>query len=360
MRRLVVLFVVAVIGAVLYGVSGLSSGITVNNTRVSAATLDTELQAISSNANLRCYVNALDPTSYESGAGGETIKAEGAATWSELRLEGIAINEYVEHYLKYHPDAAELATAKNSLEGEMTEQAASTSVKCPGSSAEALAAMPAEMRQSEIESQATSLYLVSRLNKAIPLTTSAMHAYYDAHTQDYDTLCVSIALVVPSKLSAFAAAQSAGDSVATLAKKFSEDSSAGTGGAYGCYAPSNESYVDVRADVAGQALNTFPTSPHLISYEGEEFGLFVAVTKRTVTPFAQAESAVLSDLKSLNAESAESVKDTLLEDAAVHVDPAFGRWGVGTAGPEVFAPATPPVGAVTGASALAADSVHYQ
>lgn len=344
----------------LYGASGLSSGITVNDTRVSATTLESELQAISQNANLRCYVNALDPTSYASGAGGDTIKAAGAATWTELRVEGVAIDHYVETTLKYHPDAAALAKAKNSLEGEMTEQAEANSTKCPGTSAEALAAMPAEMRASEIESQATSLYLLSKLNKTIPLTTASARAYYNAHVSDYDTLCVSIALVEPSEFSAFAKAQAAGDSVATLAKKFSEDSSASKGGAYGCYAPDNQSYSDVRADVGTEKIDTFSTSPQIIDYDGEDFGLYVAVTKRTVTPFATAEPTVLTDLRSLNAQSAESVKNTLLEEAAVHVDPAFGRWGLDTTGPEVFAPATPANADVTGATRLAAEGDSYQ
>ncbi len=360
MRRLVALFVLALVGAGLYGLSGASSGVTVNNSRLSARTLDTELQAISHHDDLQCYVTALDPTSYAPGAGGDSMKASGAAAWTGLRVEGLAIDQYVATRLHYTPDAAALASATSSLESEMTAQAKANSLTCPGTSAQALAEMPAEMRADEVESQATSLYLVAKLKKSIPLTAASVKSYYDAHTADYDTLCVSIALVPPSELSAFAKAQAAGASVAALAKEFSADSSAAKGGAYGCYPPSNSSYTSVRSDVASLALDTFATTPQYIDYNGSEYGLFVAVTKRSVTPFASASSAVLADLQSLNASAADSVKNSLLYDAAVHVDPAFGRWGLNTTGPEVFAPAAPSASDVTGAKQLAGSAATYK
>ncbi len=354
MRRLVALFVIALLGAAAYGLSGSSSGITVNNTSLSGATFRTELSAISHNNTLQCFITALDPTNYAPGAGGYSIKASGAAGWANLRVEGLAIDQYVTRNLKYHPTASELTQAKASLESEMTQQASANHLPCTGTSEAALAAMPAEMRTAEIEAQATSLYLVSKLKKAIPLTTAKMKSYYSAHTSDYDTLCISIALVLPADVGAFAKSQSAGLSVVALAKKYSQDASAKTGGTYGCYAPSSASYASVRADVTSSKLDAFPATPQVISYNGATYALYAAVTKRTVTPFAKAAALVLSDLRSLNASSANTVKNSLLFAAAVHVDPAFGRWGLNTTGPEVFAPATPTKGDVTGPKKLSA------
>ena len=85
-----------------------------------------------------------------------------------------------------------------------------------------------------------------------------------------------------------------------------------------------------------------------------EYGLFVAVTKRTVTPYAKAAQAVLSDLQNLNAEAASTEKNQLLEEAAVYVDPAFGEWGTSTTGPAILAGAAPAKGGVLGAARLAA------
>lgn len=360
MRRLVALFVLALIGATLYGLSGMSSGVVVNHESLSSHDFLSEINAIEHNDTLQCYLYALDPTTYTKGAGGDSMKAAGAAAWANLRVEGIAINQYVAQHLKYHPDTAQLAVAKVSLESEMTQEATERSVTCPGTSATALTEMPSEMRTAEIEAQATSLYLVGRIKNSIPLTTSSMEKYYAAHVSDYDTLCVSVAVVSLANASAFQQAETSGTSVAALAKKYSEDPSASKGGALGCYPPSSKYYAGVRSDVGSLTLNTFSTTPSSIDYSGAEADLFVAVTKRTTTPFAKAESAVLADLQSLNAATAGELKDNLLYHAAVHVDPAFGLWGVSSAGPSVFAPATPPKGDVTSTKTLTSASVTYK
>jgi hypothetical protein len=359
-RRLVALFVVALLGAAFYGISGSSSGVSVDHQGISSYTLSAELSAIAQNANLACYVSSLDPTTYSPGAGGDSVTTSAAAVWTNLRVEGLAINQYVTTTLKYRPDAAQLAAAKVSFTNELTQEAANATTKCTGTAAQALAAMPPEMLSSEVQDQATSLYLVKKLNKTIPLTQASMKAFYASHTADYDTLCVSIALVPPTKVAAFDSAQAAGASVATLAKEFSQDASASKGGTYGCYAPSSESYASVRSDVAGGTLGKFPTTPQYIDYNSSEYGLFVAVTKRTVTPYAKAAETVLSDLQNLNAQEATKVKNTLLEHAAVYVDPAFGQWGLNTTGPEVFAPSVPTASNVTGAKKLASGASSYQ
>ena len=194
----------------------------------------------------------------------------------------------------------------------MTEAAKSTTdpLNCPGTPATALAEMPSEMRTAEIQSQATSAYLVAKVRGAIPLTSAAMKEYYNEHVSDYDTLCVSIALVPPTDVSAFRRPRLQGLSVATLAKTYSQDPSATKGGAYGCFAPSSSSYDSVRADVGTEGLNAFSSTPQYIDYNDSEYALYVAVTKRTVNPYSKVTSAVLSDLQSLNAEEASLEKNT--------------------------------------------------
>ena len=59
--------------------------------------------------------------------------------------------------------------------------------------------MPAEMRTTEIAAQAASLYLVSKLKRDHPAHDASMQQYYTTHDADYDTLCVSVALVPPSR-----------------------------------------------------------------------------------------------------------------------------------------------------------------
>ncbi len=355
-RRLIALLVLSLAGAAAFGLSNASSGISVSGAGVTGSTFRSELAAIAATPTIECYLTGLAPANFTRGAGGATLAASGAAAWSNLRIEGIAIGQFVRRQWKYQPDARALAVATSSLEGEMTQAAAANQLNCPGTSAQALAEMPAEMRNAEIEAQAASLYLVSKLNSTIPLTTASMRAYYASHASSYDTICISVALVTPAQVAAFSNAQASGKSVAALARQFSVDSSAKNGGAYGCFAPSSSSYASVRADVVTTALNSFPTTPQSVVLSGTTYALYVAPTKRTTTPFAQAASMVLADLRNANASSANTVKEKILYQAAVAVDPAFGRWGLGTNGPTVFAPATPAAADVKSAAALSTAS----
>ena len=352
MRRLVALLVIALIGATLFGLSNNSSGISVNGSTVSGSTVRNELAVIDTHPTLACYVALLSTTSFAPGAGGSSVTAAAAAAWANLRVEGLAIDDYATTTLKYHPDAAELANAKTSLQGELSSASQASSTPCTGTSAQALAEMSTEMRNFEVASQAASLDLVARLNTTIPLTVASMKKYYATHTSDY--ICASVAVVDPTQVAAFDAAEKAGMSVAALAEKFSADPSGQKGGAYGCFGPSSSSYSGVRTATISNPLNTFPTTPEQITYGGQAAALFVA---RTTTTFAKAENAILSDLENANATAANTVKESILyHHSAVAMDPSFGRWGLNTTGPAVFAAALPSSGAV-GAETIAALAV---
>jgi hypothetical protein len=95
-----------------------------------------------------------------------------------------------------------------------------------------------------------------------------------------------------------------------------------------------------------------------ISQNGVTYALFVAPTKRSTTPFTIASSAVLADLRALNATSASSAKQTILYRAAVSIDPAYGRWGISSSGWGVFAPSVPSVNDVAATSSLTTASAH--
>ena len=354
MRRLVALLVLSLLGATLYGLSNASSGISVNGTSLSNADFRAELRAISTNVGLQCFITALAPVNYAPGAGGDSIAATGAAAWANLRVEGMAIDQYVAGTLHFHPSAAVLAQATASLESELTQAAASHRLPCPGTSASALAAMPAEMRTFEVRAQAASLFMLSKLNSTIPLTTASMKSYYASHSANYDTICVSVAIVAPGSVAMFDAAEAQGLPVVALVQKYSLDPSRTKGGAYGCFGPSSSAYSSVRTDTVTTPLNSFPKTPQFIQNNGQEYALFVAPTKRTPTPFAKSQPSVLSDLQSLNANSANTIKQNILYQAAVAVDPTFGRWGLDTTGPTVFAPASPASGLVGDAATLKA------
>jgi hypothetical protein len=344
--------IVAFVGAASYGVWSSTSSVKVDASTLSASTFNGELSAITSSTTLQCFLTALAPASYSPGAGASSVVASGAAAWANLRIEGIALENYVASHFHYVATPSDLAQAKNSLLGEMTQAATNNRLSCPGTSSDALAAMTPEMRTAEIKAQAVSVFLLSKMNSTIPLTAANVKAYYKAHLADYDTLCVSVAVVATTSVAAFARDQAAGMSVADLAKKYSLDASKTKGGAYGCYPPTSSSYATVRADVASTPLNSFPTSPRAIQSNGVTYALYVAATKRSTTPLAEAQSAVVADIQSLNASSANTLKETILYRAAIKVDPAVGRWGLTSSGPMVVAPAIPPAADVNSTSLL--------
>ncbi|HVB70756.1 MAG TPA: hypothetical protein VND83_04550 [Acidimicrobiales bacterium] len=355
MRRVIAVFVIAVLGAGAFGLSGASSGVRVGATRVSASALRSELSAISMSPTLTCYLETFGSTSFGSGAGGGTFGASGAAAWASLRVEGLAIVQYVQRRFGFRATPSRLAVARSSLEGELTQAAAG---RCTGTSAQALAAMPAEMLAAQLKAQAASLYLVSRLDTTIKLSAASLRTYYTSHLSAYDQLCVSVAVVAPSRVSAFRADQQSGLSVTQLVSKYSLDTpSKAKGGALGCYSPGQSAYPAVRSDIGATPLDTFPVTPRsFTASNGQTYALYVAVTRRTVTAFTQAASQVYADVQSLNANAAGLVKQRILAHTKVAVDPAFGRWGYSSSGPAVFVPATPPNPDVTGASVLAGTS----
>jgi hypothetical protein len=360
-RRLVAFLVVALLGAGFFGLSSESSGLNVNGTTVSGQTFRGELTAIAATPAMQCYLTALNPVSFAPGGGSATMAATGAAAWANFRIEGISITKYVTQHLKYHATAQGLAQAKTSLLNEMTSAASAKQYTCPATSAVALAAMPPEMQKAQIAGQAASLYLVSKLDKTIPLTTSSMETYYSSHVADYDTLCVSIALVPLSSTKAFTTAQAAGESVAALAKKFSVDSTTSkNGGAAGCFPPSNSSYLSVRSDVGTTPLNQFETTPQYVSDNGTTVALYVAPTKRTTTPYAQAASAVLSDLQNANASTANTEEEAILYESAISLDPAFGQWVLNSTGPTTQASNLPSTTDVTRVKSLTTSATTYQ
>jgi len=343
-RRVLLVLVLAVVGAGWYGLAGGAPAISVNGTSVSARAFDAELSTFASQTGLYCYMSSLANAAVSKpGAGNHAVTTASEVAWANLRVEGLAIANYVTRTYHYVPDAAQLSAATTALEGELAQAATQTGNSCPGTPAQALSAMPTEMRDAQILDQAMSMYLVSQLHATIPLTATSLKAYYLAHVARYDTLCVSVAIVAPNNVGLFHQAQLAGASMSQLAKKYSLDSSASRGGSYGCFAPSSSSYVSVRNDVGASALGHFPTTP--IAYTptagGTTYALYVGASARTHNPFATAEGVVLSDVQTLNATAANAVKSSILYHAAVAIDPELGRWALTTTGPSIFAPAVP-------------------
>ncbi len=341
MRRVVALLIVAAAVAVVVGLRGSTPALHVNSQSVSLAEWSSELATLHSNSGLQCYYDALTAANIGAGAAHDTLSAAGATAWSNLRVEGLAIVDDVEGVLHHSPSATDLSRAQQILATEMSNAATSANYTCPVSATAALAEMPAPMRNAQVRAEADSLYLISTLPKTVALTPSALAAYFAQHRSDYNTLCVSAAVVTPSRVNAFLTAARSGESVAQLARQFSIDSSKSKGGALGCFSPGSSSYVSLRSDVTGQGIGHYNTTVHTITYGSATAALFLAVTAVRPSTYAQAATTVLADAQKINASIASSAKAQLLFRDAGTIASSIGRWGLASSGPQVFAAALP-------------------
>lgn len=341
MRRIVILLLLLAGLAAGAGIGSQRAAVSINTNRVSDATFRNSLDVFANNANTRCYFSTVYAVAPHAGAARDSVTSSTASQWANTLLDGYAITNY-EKVRNLAQSKADLARGKANLISQMRSQAQALQLNCPGTASEALASLPKSAQDLLIRSTAASIEMIHRLGTATPLTVAGLTSYYNAHQSSYDTLCISVAVVPQSQLAAFHADQLAGLSVKALVNKYSvEPQSKAKGGSLGCFAPTSNSYSTVRTDVAGQALNTFGAVPRAITYGGATDGLYVAVTSRKTNPFASIEQIVLNDVQTVNASSASAVQNNLLYQAAVALDPALGRWGLTSAGPEVFVPGVP-------------------
>jgi hypothetical protein len=336
-RRVAVVVVVALAAAVLAGALWRTSAISVNSSAISADTLRGELSAIAHSPGYQCYIGtqiALGGSTsgygFPSGTTSYGFSPVGSASWTQLQVGGLAVEDFVVRQYHWSPSAADLAQSRAEYTNELAAGAAAARANCPVSAEAAVASMPVAFVSTQVRYYAASLELISHVPGAIGLDEASLHAYYDAHPRAYDTVCASIALVPPSQGSAFAHDQRAGASIEQLAKKYSVDASASSGGAIGCFAPGDPNYAAVRTYTLGQPVNVFPTTPKVAPTQSGEYLLYVAPTKLTPNSFEQASTQVFADVRSANASLAGSVQSEILATSHIAIDPAFAIWSAST------------------------------
>jgi hypothetical protein len=333
-RRVIVLIVVALVGAAFAGQLIGAKAISVNGTGLSDSTVRAELAAIHATPSYGCYVNALlsihtasTNAQFNTASTDAQFNVAGAASWTRIQIEGLNVLGYVERHYHWHATAAELKLARSEYVNDLTAGSTATGAKCATSASVALKQLPAWFLNDQLIQNAASEIYVSHLASAVPLTESGLTTYFNDHPSYYDTICVSIAVVPVASAPAFAQAQANGESVSALARKYSADPSAKKGGADGCYSPTSSAYEDVRADTTGTALNTFPAQGlEESSSTGSEYVLYVAPTKLTRNSFAAAAQMVLADAQNYNEQLASLGQSQLLLHASVFVEPGLGTW----------------------------------
>lgn len=295
-----------------------------------------EVNAISTSPAMACYVTNLWGITFTTGAGSNTLDQNTVTAWANLRLEGLAEETYAErrYGLTYSSDV--LSAAATNLTAQMTAAANANGASCPQSATLAFANMPTAVAASLLRAEAASEFLSTKLPARISESTTSLQAFYQAHLTEYQKICVAIALVAPTDLSAFNADRTAGMSVGSLAAKYSKDASASQGGAYGCFGPSSTAR-DLTRDVA---LNTYG-NPQVINQQGTNYWLYVAPISRTQLSYADVATQVIDDIRSVNSGSVDAVKQSIFQEVGIDVNPLIGRYGSGQQGVGIYPPASP-------------------
>jgi len=345
MRRIVVLLVVSLVGAVFAGRLIDTSAVAVNGSKLSDSTMRAELAVLQSHPSYDCYIGALAAITTTGDA--HAFSAKGAATWARIQVEGLNVVNYVQNHYHWTISTAVLDKSRAIYATDLANAASAKGVTCATRASSALHQLPGWFVTDQLTQNAASEYFISKLKSAIPLTSAGLEGFYTAHQSNYDKVCVAIAIVPSAKGAAFAKAQSAGDSVATLARHFSIDATAAHGGADGCYGPASSSYSIVRDYVIGNPTGKFPTTPRQEATSSGTYLIYVAATSRTTTPYASAANLVFSDVQAYNAEIASLAQNQLLATAAVVVDPSLGHWDRASA--TVLTLRRPPTSSVPGA-----------
>ena len=326
MRRIVVVLVLAVVGAGFAGRLVGADGLRVDGASISASSLRAELGASGRSASFSCYLASLLNVNTASTA--SVFSAAGVASWSKIQIDGLAIESYVQRHYAWRATSAQLSEARTEYVTDLQNAASVAGTACPLTSSQALASMPAWFINDQLTANAASLELVRHVPGIIPLDLSQVEKFFAQHPASYVTICITVAIVPQAYQSAFVYDQQHGLSLSALARKYSVDPSKSKGGVYGCFAPNNVNYPTVRDYTYGTPTGQYPATPRTEQNSSGVFDVYVAATKRTASSLTAAASLVVSDIRSRNATLASIAQGAILQAANVAIDPAFAKWSI--------------------------------
>lgn len=348
---MVLVLVVALVGAGFAGGLIGSSAVTVGSVGIPRATLDREFAVLATHPAYDCYVDtALGVTV---SASSTRINAPAAAAWANLQLVGTAVINDVTRTDHWRPTAVELTRAEKEYTNDLSTEVSAaesngTSNGCATPAAQAVAQLPAWFRQTQVREQAASVIYVNDLkgniqltgaglqslyqqdpaafaayekgylHGVLPLTAAALHAFYDDVPATFDTVCIAWIAVEPEKQAKFTKALKGTATLSALTKKY------GLASGHVCYSPSVTSYAQVLEFVSDQPLGRFVATPLEENAVGDIF--YIAPTKLTVNGYSAVASSVLLAAQNYNDDLANVAKVALLRAERISVDPSLGRW----------------------------------
>lgn len=357
MRRLSlplsIVIVLALGLGLLIGGTAPTSAVSVNGHITSQASVKAELNAITSNASYLCYMNDSELIRTQGASGLVSPWGATTASWSSGYVANWLNQDITNEIIHQAAQAkgllplsqADLLNAQTDLLGSMDatlNEAAGTEYACNGTATQILETMPTWFVRDQIVAQAESEALLVATG-GIALDSNSVQAYYNTHTSDFDTYCLSaIELTDPTVYPKIQAGLAAGTSFGALAKQYSQDAtSAANNGVLGCIDPTAASYSSVVQD-AGKLTVGVPSGPILSGSNNSE--LILLVTSRTHTPLSKSgmEEIVRREMLAQDAANSSASAKHLITSAAVQVNPLYGHWSRSKALSGIVPPTVPP------------------
>ena len=328
MRKLIRLFVACTaVGVIATGTAACKSATPyaakVNGTTVTKADLDDELNAINGNKKYRA---ALEQNQV-------TVKGTGDDTFNSAFVARILTRRI--YFELVHQEFLRRNLKVSTKDLNIAQQEVESSIGDPS----VLAAFPKSYREWLVRTNA-EVYVLQ--NKLADTSSANLHAYYDAHKDQFESVCAAHILVdtkaeADSLEKQIAKAKDKNATFADLAKAKSKDTGSGAkGGDLGCAAPSNyvaEFKDAVRAQkigVIGQPVKS-QFGYHIIRVDSRE----------AAKPFEEVEQ----DVKTAITDSQQGPFNEFLTNAStkakVEVNPRYGTYDTSGQQPEVVPPKTP-------------------
>jgi foldase protein PrsA len=284
----------------------------VNGDRVSQRELDRELKAIKGNKQ---FAQALQSQ-------GVSIQGTSSGTFDMAFVSRVLTRRIF--FTLIHQQVQKRHHKISDRDRTLAERDAETQF----GGAAALKAFPKSYIHSAVETTAEISALQNSLGKN-EATPAKIKAYYDAHTSDFQSTCVSHILVADEQKAKDLKAQiDKGADFAELAKKESQDNAGGggsaiNGGALGCYTQAQSANL-VPEFVAGyKDLPVGKVSDPVKS----QFGFhLIKVTDRKQQTLEDATSAIRDQLTQGSQEAFNTVVTTAAQKAKVRVNPKYGHF----------------------------------
>ena len=128
MRRIIALLVLSALGLPLIAVNLGNTAIASGSQSLTRYQFAHEVSDIATNSAISCYVNSLWGVTFTAGAGTNTMDASSITTWANLRLEGMAEEEYATKYLGFQLTDSTFNAALTNLSNQMMAAAAANGV----------------------------------------------------------------------------------------------------------------------------------------------------------------------------------------------------------------------------------------